>query len=137
MKRTFTATLATFASAALVACGTPAENSTVTVTATPEQTTEVVSSPASATQAEVGGNQAAEQQAAQLPASVSGYTDEARQELADEGVTEAEVERVLQAANNNEAGVEVDYDDDGYYEIKFQGIEIDILPDGTVTDVER
>lgn len=137
MKRTFTAALATVASAALVACGTPAEDSTVTVTATPEQNTEVVSPPAPATPAGADSNQAAEQRAAQLPASVSGYTDEARQELADEGVTEAEVDRVLQAANNNEAGVEVDYDDDGYYEIEFQGIEIYILPDGTVTNVDR
>ena len=78
------------------------------------------------------------QQNEQLPAAVSGYTDEARQELEEDGVSEADVERVLAAANANEAGVDIEWDNDsGYFEIEFQEIDIDIRPDGTVTGVDR
>lgn len=131
------AMVAAAAMSTLAACGTETE------TATPETVTVTESQDAGDQDAgdqDVAAqptDQREEQQAAQLPASVSGYTDEARNELADEGVIEADVERALEAANNNEAGVSVEWDDDGYYEIEFQDIEIDIRPDGTVTEVDR
>ncbi|SDM00581.1 hypothetical protein SAMN04488535_1540 [Corynebacterium mycetoides] len=126
------AMVAAAAMSTLAACGTETE------TATPETVTVTESQDAGDQDvAAQPTDQREEKQAAQLPASVSGYTDEARNELADKGVTEADVERALEAANNNEAGVSVEWDDDGYYEIEFQDIEIDIRPDGTVTEVDR
>lgn len=126
------AMVAAAAMSTLAACGTETE------TATPETVTVTESQDAGGQDvAAQPTDQREEKQAAQLPASVSGYTDEARNELADKGVTEADVERALEAANNNEAGVSVEWDDDGYYEIEFQDIEIDIRPDGTVTEVDR
>lgn len=71
-----------------------------------------------------------------LPAEVTGYTGEAEAEMADEGVTAADVERVLAAANANEAGVSIEWDDDGYWEIEFDDIDIDVDPNGLVLDVD-
>ena len=73
----------------------------------------------------------------ELPEAVTGYTDEAREEMADDGISEADVERVLAAARNQEAGVEVEWDDDGYWEIEFQDIDIDITPEGMVLEADR
>lgn len=72
-----------------------------------------------------------------LPAEVTGYTGEAEAEMADEGVSAEDVERVLAAANNNEAGIEIEWDDDGYWEIEHGDIDIDIDPDGLVREVDR
>lgn len=57
--------------------------------------------------------------------------------MAEEGVSEDDVQRVLAAANNNDAGVEIEWDDDGYWEIESNGIDIDIDPEGLVRDVDR
>ena len=70
-----------------------------------------------------------------VPAAVTGYTDEARAEMADENVSEADVEMVLQAAHDGKA--EVEWEDDGYFEIEFEDIDVDIDPQGLVRDVDR
>lgn len=72
-----------------------------------------------------------------LPAQVSGYTDEAQSEMGEESVAPEDVERLLAAANNKEAGVEIEWDDGGYWEIGFGDIDIDIDPYGLVLDVDR
>lgn len=72
-----------------------------------------------------------------LPAQVSGYTDEAKSEMGEERVAPEDVERLLVAANNKEAGVEIEWDDDGCWEIGFGDIDIDIDPYGLVLDVDR
>lgn len=72
-----------------------------------------------------------------LPAQVSGYTDEAKSDMGEERVSPEDVERLLVAANNKEAGVEIEWDDDGYWEIEFGDIDIDIDPYGLVLDVDR
>lgn len=71
-----------------------------------------------------------------LPAEVTEYTAEAEAEKSEEGVTDSDVESVLAAARNNEAGVEIEWDD-GYWEIEFGDIEIDIDPEGLVRGVDR
>ena len=72
-----------------------------------------------------------------LPREVSDYTAEAKSDMGEESVTPGEVERVLAAANNKEAGVDIEWDDDGYWEITFGGIDIDVDPYGLVLDVDR
>lgn len=73
----------------------------------------------------------------EIPEAVTDYTDEAREEMADDGISEADVERVLAAARNQEAGVEVEWEDDGYWEIEFEDIDIDITPEGKVLEADR
>ncbi|AQQ16313.1 hypothetical protein CGLAU_11925 [Corynebacterium glaucum] len=73
----------------------------------------------------------------EIPEAVTGYSDEAREDMADDGISEADVERVLTAARNQEAGVEVEWEDDGYWEIEFQDIDIDITPEGMVLEADR
>lgn len=73
----------------------------------------------------------------ELPAEVTGYSEEAKSDMAEENVTPSEVERVLTAANDTEPGVEIEWEDDGYWEIDFDGIDIDIDPYGMVLDVDR
>ncbi|WP_087116826.1 hypothetical protein [Corynebacterium urinipleomorphum] len=72
-----------------------------------------------------------------LPREVSDYTGEAKSDMGEESVTPDEVERVLAAANNKEAGVDIEWDDDGYWEISFGGIDIDVDPYGLVLEVDR
>ena len=50
-------------------------------------------------------------------------------------MTEAEVQDVLKAAQDGKAKVE--WDDDGYFEVEFGEIDIDIDKDGLVLDVDR
>ena len=73
----------------------------------------------------------------ELPKEVTGYTPEAESEMADEGLSAADVERVLAAANDNEPGVETRWEDDGYWEIVSGEIDIDIDPQGLVLDVDK
>lgn len=54
--------------------------------------------------------------------------------MADDGLTEADVEAALKAARNGDADVEWD---DGIVEIEWQDIDIDINPGGVVLDVDR
>lgn len=70
-----------------------------------------------------------------LPQAVTGYTDEARAEMRDENVSEADVEAALAAAHDGTASVE--WDDDGYFEIENGEVEIDIDPAGLVRDADR
>ena len=55
--------------------------------------------------------------------------------MADEGVSEADVEAALAAARNGEA--EVEWDDDGYWEIDWRDLDVDINADGLVLDADR
>ncbi|MCG7297198.1 hypothetical protein MHJ86_10090 [Corynebacterium afermentans] len=71
----------------------------------------------------------------ELPAAVTGYTQEARSEMAEEDVSEADVEAALAAARNGEA--EVEWDDDGYWEIDSSNLDVDIDADGLVLDADR
>ena len=73
----------------------------------------------------------------ELPDAVTGYTSEAEAEMAEDGVSEADVERVLAEAKKDGAGVETEWDDDGYWEIELGEIDIDIDPDGLVREVGR
>lgn len=73
----------------------------------------------------------------ELPDAVTGYTSEAEAEMAEDGVSEADVERVLAEAKKDGAGVETEWDDDGHWEIEVGEIDIDIDPDGLVREVGR
>ena len=73
----------------------------------------------------------------ELPDAVTGYTSEAEAEMAEDGVSEADVERVLAEAKQGGDGVETEWDDDGYWEIELGEIDIDIDPDGLVREVGR
>lgn len=139
-------------SVSLAACSGTADDAPSETSAAPETVTEQVTETTPAAddgdddQADDQDDQADDQddqsQAAgsaqgNLPAEVTGYTGEAEAEMADEGVSAEEVERVLAAANNNEGGLEIEWDDDGYWEIEFGDIDIDVDPDGLVRDVDR
>ena len=142
-------------SLSLAACGDTADDAPAETAAAPETVTEQAAETTAAVaddddddddrddQADDRDDQADDQpQAAgsaqgELPGEVSGYTGEAEAEMAEEGVSEDDVQRVLAAANNNEAGVEIEWDDDGYWEIELGDIDIDIDPDGLVREVGR
>lgn len=147
-RTTVALTTATLALASLTACGESAEqvapetNAEASAEASVEPETVTVTTgaddddvddaddagaatPAPATPAAAG----------ELPTAVTDYTQEARAELADEGVNDADVEAALAAAHNGEA--EVEWDDDGYWEIEWRDIEVDINADGLVLDVDR
>ncbi len=133
-------------SLSLVACGEAADDAPAATAAAPETVTEQAAETTAAVadddrddqddQAD-DQSQAAGSAQGELPGQVSGYTGEAEAEMAEEGVSEDDVQRVLAAANNNDAGVEIEWDDDGYWEIESNGIDIDIDPEGLVRDVDR
>lgn len=54
--------------------------------------------------------------------------------MADDGLTEADVEAALTAARNGDAEVEWD---DGIFEIEWQDIDININPGGVVLHADR
>lgn len=116
-------TVAATAGLAVAACSDSGETApeTVTETVAPETVTETSNAGAAVSE--------------DLPAAVTGYSDEARKDLVDENVTEAEVQDVLKAAQDGKAKVE--WDDDGYFEVEFGEIDIDIDKDGLVLDVDR
>lgn len=104
--------------------------STETVMSTETVTSEQTSAPAPAAGgANTGGN------TGELPQAVTGYTDEARAEMAEDGLTEADVQAVLDAARSGSA--EVEWDDDGYWELEWHKIDVDITPDGLVREADR
>lgn len=104
--------------------------STETVMSTETVTREQTSAPAPAAGgANTGGN------TKELPRAVTGYTDEARAEVAEDGLTEADVQAVLDAAHAGDA--EVEWDDDGYWELVWHNIDVDITPDGLVREADR
>lgn len=80
---------------ALTACGTSES----------EPTTETV-------------EQSAEQQGSELPASISGYSEEAQSDMAKDGRAEVEF-------------------DGEHWELEFNDIDVDITPDGLVTEADR
>lgn len=102
-----------------------------TVVSTETVTSEQTSAPAptGAGVANTGGN------TGELPRAVTGYTDEARAEMAEDGLTEADVQAVLDAAHAGDA--EVEWDDDGYWELEWHNIDVDITPDGLVREADR
>ena len=55
--------------------------------------------------------------------------------MADEDVSEADVEAALAAARDGQA--EVEWDDDGYWEIDWRDLDVDINADGLVLDADR
>lgn len=104
--------------------------STETVMSTETVTREQTSAPAPAAGgANTGGN------TKELPRAVTGYTDEARAEVAEDGLTEADVQAVLDAAHAGDA--EAEWDDDGYWELGWHNIDVDITPDGLVREADR
>ena len=156
MKKTIaTVATATLAFAGLTACGDSADQtvsetaetaatdatdtvdtvvseSVVTATVTSDDDADDASADASATTspaAAVTGTAGPD-----LPAAVKGYSDEARANMAEDNITEADVEAVLTAALNGDAEVEWD---DGIWEIEWQDIDIDINPGGVVLDADR
>ena len=112
----------------LVACSDSGED------AAPEAITEeVTATPTTPTASDDDGQSEQDDDQDDLPAEVTGYTAEAEAEKSEEGVSDSDVESALAAARNNEAGVEIEWDD-GYWEIEFGDIEIDIDPEGLVRD---
>lgn len=101
--------------------------STETVVSTETVTSEQTSAPAPAG---VGVANTGE-----LPRAVTGYTDEARAEMAEDGLAEADVQAVVDAAHAGDA--EVEWDDDGYWELGWHNIDVDITPDGLVREADR
>ncbi|MDK6493730.1 hypothetical protein QP172_08305 [Corynebacterium coyleae] len=122
-KKMVALTVAATAGLAVAACSDSGETApeTVTETVAPETVTETSNAGAAVSE--------------DLPAAVTGYSDEARKDLVDENVTEAEIQDVLKAAQDGKAKVE--WDDDGYFEVEFGEIDIDIDKDGLVLDVDR
>lgn len=102
---------------ALTACGTSES----------EPTTETVEQPSQEPKQEP-------QQGPELPASISGYSEEAQSDMAEDGLTEADVQGVLDAAKEGRAEVEFD---DEHWELEFNDIDVDITPDGLVTEADR
>lgn len=86
---------------ALTACGTSES----------EPTTETVEQPSQEPKQEP-------QQGPELPASISGYSEEAQSDMAKEGRAEVEF-------------------DDEHWELEFNDIDVDITPDGLVTEADR
>ncbi|MDN8594221.1 MULTISPECIES: hypothetical protein [unclassified Corynebacterium] len=112
----------------VVACSDSGED------AAPEAITEeVTATPTTPTASDDDGQSEQDDDQDVLPAEVTGYTAEAEAEKSEEGVSDSDVEGALAAARNNEAGVEIEWDD-GYWEIEFGDIEIDIDPEGLVRD---
>lgn len=101
--------------------------STETVVSTETVTSEQTSAPAPAS--------AGAANTKDLPRAVTGYADEARAEMAEDGLAEADVQAVLDAAHAGDA--EVEWDDDGYWELGWQDIDVDITPDGLVREADR
>lgn len=139
-RTTVALTTATLALASLTACGesaeqvapeTNAETSAVT-SAEPETVTVTTGADDDAAAAPAPAAPAA---AGELPTAVTDYTQEARAEMAEEGVSEADVEAALAAALNGEA--EVEWDDNGYWEIEWRDIDVDINVDGLVLEADR
>ena len=62
---------------------------------------------------------------AELPASISGYSDEAKSDMAEDNLSEADIQGVLDAAH------------DGHFELEFEDIDVDITPDGMVLEADR
>lgn len=147
-RTTVALTTATLALASLTACGESAEQvapetnaeasaeasvepETVTVTTGADDADDVDDADDAGAAAPAPAAPAA---AGELPTAVTDYTQEARAEMAEEGVSEADVEAALAAARNGEAEVEWD---DGYWEIEWRDIEVDINADGLVLDADR
>ena len=150
-RTTVALTTATLALASLTACGESAEqvapetnaetSAEASAEASAEPETVTVTTGADdddaddASAAAPAPAPAAAPAAGELPTAVSGYTQEARAEMAEEGVSEADVEAALAAARNGEA--EVEWDDDGYWEIEWRDIDVDINADGLVLEADR
>ena len=101
----------------LTACGTSES----------EPTTETVEQPSQEAKQEP-------QQGSELPASISGYSEEAQSDMAEDGLTEADAQGVLDAAKDGRAEVEFDGE---HWELEFKDIDVDITPDGLVTEADR
>lgn len=137
---------ATLAFAGLTACGNTAEDPVEAVTETVASPVESAATDAVNTDSATADDATAAKTEASapaagagaagpdLPAAVTGYSDEARADMAEDGLTEADIEGVLAAALNGDAEVEWD---DGIWEIEWQGIDIDINPGGVVLDADR
>lgn len=122
-KRVFALTVAATAGLALSACAEYDDSAT-----SAEPVTETVASVETVTEVR-------DDDADDLPEAVTGYTDEARAEMREENVSEADVEAALAAAHEGNASVEGE--DDGYFEIEHGEVEIDIDPAGLVRDADR
>lgn len=64
------------------------------------------------------------------PTAVSGYTSDAESDLAEENISQDEVDELLMNPDS------VELDDDGW-EVKKGDVKIDIRPDGTVYEADR
>lgn len=125
---------------ALSACsGLGGSPSTTTVTQTASFTTTVTEAEAPApNQApnqvpnQVAPAPAGEPDRADIPCAATSYTPDAEKDLVDEKVTKEEVDEVLRQGCRA-----AKWDNDGYWEIEWGDIEVEIYPDGTVRDVDR
>lgn len=112
MHRLTTLTTTVALAGALAACGASEETEVSETTVTAEQT----------------------EATAELPASISGYSDEAKSDMAEDNLSEADIQGVLDAAHDGRAEIEFD---DGHFELEFNGIDVDITPDGMVLEADR
>lgn len=150
LKKTLAVTAtATLAVAGLTACGDTADDTAGNVTEAVTSPVDAATDAAATEATDVAGTDSAVARStdddaddaagagapSELPVSVTGYTAEAQSEMAEDNITEADVEAVLEAARNGQA--EVEWDDDGYWEIEWQDIEIDIDTAGMVLEADR
>lgn len=115
----------------LVSCSSlSSSSSSVTVTETASFTTTVTEAPEAATAPAAAAPTGADH--GEVPCAASSYTPDAEKDLVDEGVTKEEVDEVLR-----QGCAAAKWDNDGYWEIEWGDIEVEIYPDGTVRDVDR
>lgn len=139
MKKLVIATASSVVSLGLLsACSDSGSSATVTETVTSPAETVTQEASADDSAAPATQNQQAQlntERPDDVPSSVAGYSTEAEQEMQEEGLTQADVDAVVKAAVDGEA--RVDWDDDGYFELEHQEIDVDITPEGEVLDVSR
>lgn len=81
---------------------------------------------------------ASEDATGEAPCAPSDYTQEARDDLATENITEDEVTSALERACAGEGKTESEEDDgQRYFEVEVDNVKVDVTPEGLVTEVDR
>ncbi len=76
--------------------------------------------------------------AGEAPCAPSDYTQEARDDLAAENITEEEVASTLERACAGEGTTEADEDNgQRFFEVEVDNVKVDVTPEGLVTEVDR
>lgn len=141
MKKFLAAAAAASLTTALVACSNSGSSEPVTVTETqaPVTVTEAEAQTESNGSATSEQNNTQAQQGVDRPENVptiSSYSTKAEMEMQEDGLNKQDVEGVVQAAIDGTAD-KIEWDNDGYFELEHQGIDVDITPEGEVLDASR